>query len=879
MKDFCGFRFGNIHTEDLHLVVVSSGDRYDKNLLPNPTDYTTEITGSDGNYYFGQTYSTREFQVEVAFDSVDEPTWRKISQLFSNDKLQDLVFDELPYKTYKAKLSSKPEFKVICFTDKNTKERVYKGEGTLNFICYFPYAFGFNKYVVRAADYYKCLQPQNIIETHSIYENPYKKKERPKQLNGIIKDHYNVKPNMNTPWKGGYPSIEQVQWGELYFNDPTSKEKKMLIDVRGYWDNIPEWEGTAKLLTTPTLDYDRELIYLPQYSKVNYMNMDTGLNRQNGLIGSRILVYNPGDLPVDFELRLGNLSSKFRRNLDNYTFRISRYNVQRLTIDQAVDWTGLKTYNKDDNEEYRYGNRYFTILESNSNNLDENGKIINIDDNIETWDYEPVYKNLMGAHPKHSYMVEPIPRERLGYFIRLFYWQSSRLRFDHGGADGIHGYTCSCDPDNLGECYVNKVIDFEEGKRYADRYEELYDLCITEEEKYELYWKTLKEAIFDRYLDINQYLIDTYGEQYAIFNDDYTYEDFIYDYLYNPPEYIRNKDNLKYGQFNFNITRIPTYYTFDYFDINSKDFDTIQYSCCGCDNCDCNEKSYRPKVQPLFLDTEERMLYNVNDPKWRQNKKWQEDNPDLLDNFFDFKPTKQIFNENIERGHWFKIPPGWSLIDISPIVEEDVWGGKRWLDGRPFYWGKTDENFRKKFNHIYQSAAAQYLSQACPENILKNVDYANIHGNGIPTDFSVDGLKKYFMNLGIDDLENYMQFRRWYEGESCFETYGYMDQSQSININSEIITGDYFNRWKDTIFGLGYEIQLQRVEKAEYGFLKTLSDYWRVNHLDDNGLPIGDVDDWWWYASNYIWANFPPLYWGYADLLNQLQIKYTPLFY
>ena len=33
----------------------------------------------------------------------------------------------------------------------------------------------------------------------------------------------------------------------------------MLIDVRDYWDNIPEWEGTAKLLTTPTLDYDREL--------------------------------------------------------------------------------------------------------------------------------------------------------------------------------------------------------------------------------------------------------------------------------------------------------------------------------------------------------------------------------------------------------------------------------------------------------------------------------------------------------------------------------------------------------------------------------------------------------------------------------------------
>jgi hypothetical protein len=55
---------------------------------------------------------------------------------------------------------------------------------------------------------------------------------------------------------------------------------KLLIDVRGYWKNIPEWEGTAKLLTTPTLDYDQELIFMPQYNKINYINMETGLNNE-----------------------------------------------------------------------------------------------------------------------------------------------------------------------------------------------------------------------------------------------------------------------------------------------------------------------------------------------------------------------------------------------------------------------------------------------------------------------------------------------------------------------------------------------------------------------------------------------------------------------
>jgi len=54
--------------------------------------------------------------------------------------------------------------------------------------------------------------------------------------------------------------------------------------------------------------------------------MDTGTSRNSNLIGSRILVYNPGDVPVDFELRLGNLWAHFKEN-DDYTFRVSRHNV------------------------------------------------------------------------------------------------------------------------------------------------------------------------------------------------------------------------------------------------------------------------------------------------------------------------------------------------------------------------------------------------------------------------------------------------------------------------------------------------------------------------------------------------------------------------
>jgi hypothetical protein len=155
---------------------------------------------------------------------------------------------------------------------------------------------------------------------------------------------------------------------------------------------------------------------------------------------------------------------------------------------------------------------------------------------------------------------------------------------------------------------------------------------------------------------------------------------------------------------------LPSYYTYDYFDISSENFKEILSGCCGADTCEKTPIANRSTTVPLFLDTEERMLYNIEEPEWKNNEKWIDENPKLIDNFYNFKPTKNILNDNIIRGHWFKIPPGWSLIDISPIVDEDLWGGKRWLDGRPFYWGTPDESFREDFNSVYKAAATEYIA-------------------------------------------------------------------------------------------------------------------------------------------------------------------------
>ena len=69
---------------------------------------------------------------------------------------------------------------------------------------------------------------------------------------------------------------------------------------------------------------------------------------------------------------------------------------------------------------------------------------------------------------------------------------------------------------------------------------------------------------------------------------------------------------------------------------------------------------------------------------------------------------------DIKQGHWFKLPPGWSLIEVAPVCDEDLWGGKRWLDARPFDWGYSGDSgkyksIQQRFNFIYYLAAKEYL--------------------------------------------------------------------------------------------------------------------------------------------------------------------------
>jgi hypothetical protein len=186
-----------------------------------------------------------------------------------------------------------------------------------------------------------------------------------------------------------------VEQGELFFDTPDGE--KSIVDVRSYWDNVPQWEETAKLLYTPTLDYEQELMYLPQYSKTDFVNMEIGFNSARPMIGSRMLVYNPGDLPIEWEIRFDENKRSFWSCRGGTKFRIRRFNVERLKLENAVDWCGLTTYEKEDDRPFRYGNKYF---KRRSSGRDELIKAI---ERLNDEDIPEIYKPTMNdTHEKYN---------------------------------------------------------------------------------------------------------------------------------------------------------------------------------------------------------------------------------------------------------------------------------------------------------------------------------------------------------------------------------------------------------------------------------------------------------------------------------------------
>ena len=143
--DFISFSFNGVHSSELGIIRTSDGSRFNENLLPTIQDKTVQVPGGDGTYFFGSYYTQRPFNVPIAFDSLTEEQVSRLYSHFGDKQIHELIFDERPYKYYMAKITGTPQIKTICFEVDG--QRIYKGEGTLNFICYYPFAKSRFKYL------------------------------------------------------------------------------------------------------------------------------------------------------------------------------------------------------------------------------------------------------------------------------------------------------------------------------------------------------------------------------------------------------------------------------------------------------------------------------------------------------------------------------------------------------------------------------------------------------------------------------------------------------------------------------------------------------------------------------------------------------------
>lgn len=139
-SDYVGFTYGTKHSSELGIVRVSNGSRFNENLLPTIQDKTVQIPGGDGTYYFGSYYTQRQFSISFAFDDLTEAEIATLKAHFGDKGIHDLIFDEAPYKIWRAKVTGTATIKHLVFDEGENKKRVYKGEGTIQFTCYYPFA-------------------------------------------------------------------------------------------------------------------------------------------------------------------------------------------------------------------------------------------------------------------------------------------------------------------------------------------------------------------------------------------------------------------------------------------------------------------------------------------------------------------------------------------------------------------------------------------------------------------------------------------------------------------------------------------------------------------------------------------------------------------
>lgn len=316
LGDFLGFSFDGMHCSRLGITRVSDGDRYNETLVPEFEDKMVTVPGKDGSYYFGSNYTNKPISISFGFDSMTESQFRQLRKLFGTKRICTLVFDERPYKTYMAKISTPPQLNYICFDepkkdlvearrgiriiDRDTnprweevtpykytgeRERIYKGEGTIEFIIMNPYA----------KEQFKILDAYGNFD----FYNGWGQRCR------------------NNPRSEG--ELDERLQEEGHSQDRTAPENIIVLlgNSLTEYKNVNEWAESSGLLSY-------------EYYKKN--NIDTPITITQSDYNVVIPLYNPGDIDTPYYLFLPYSTAESKGILQPATGEFIKVNQNNSTL-------------------------------------------------------------------------------------------------------------------------------------------------------------------------------------------------------------------------------------------------------------------------------------------------------------------------------------------------------------------------------------------------------------------------------------------------------------------------------------------------------------------------------------------------------------------
>ena len=267
--DYIGFQLNGVHSSELGIVRVSDGSRYKMTLLPELNNITSDVNGMDGIYYFDSNFKQKEFSLSIAYDALTEEQLSKLINLLSTKTLMDLIFDELPYKVWKVKISSPPSIETIPFSEGVTG-RVYKGEGTINLVSYSPYALSRYKFL-------------NLYSNDNI--NEWKTASKMKESQGVYDGIESQGVRLNL-----YNAGDVDAYFKAYY--PITSEAHNLTSIKLYKNNILENQ-----INFSGIDIQGQDTYLCINSKTNLI---TGSINNDGKFIDTGTLYNKYITSGDF---------------------------------------------------------------------------------------------------------------------------------------------------------------------------------------------------------------------------------------------------------------------------------------------------------------------------------------------------------------------------------------------------------------------------------------------------------------------------------------------------------------------------------------------------------------------------------------------------